>query len=456
MPNVAFWAYVSEAYFKDRTGVPRVGQGWAIGEVEVGNAEEEGWEEEELEEEIRQRGKVAEGLLKELRKRVAERVAGNGITRPTADIWSSLLHPSPYFSQLVSQYHSISRIPRTIRLPTTTLFCEICINCQGSPERPIATCSGCGLSVHVDCYGLKAPQPREWYCEICAVRELCERVPICAVCRKMGGAMKKGITLPVGDTGWAHVFCVESISEAYFLDESAKEGVDLQQVDPRRCSLHCELCPVSTGACLQCSFRNCLRSFHPTCWKSAFVHPFLPTTQVLVCTQHRENDDQLTRLDRAHTKELQHFVKDLTSSLPTPKSRETASKADIKLLINVAKESLHRHNSRRRKAGFAFVLDRKKRCAETDVPVEWNALSPEIFRAEGLSLPGRTQAESSTLYSACYSGLVKRLQQTVHEFGPQEATRLRVKMEEAGVRRKRRRDRPTLVKLPLRVIFAPV
>jgi hypothetical protein len=38
--------------------------------------------------------------------------------------------------------------------------------------------------------------------------------------------MKKGITLPVGDTGWAHVFCVESISEAYFLDESAKEGVD--------------------------------------------------------------------------------------------------------------------------------------------------------------------------------------------------------------------------------------
>ena len=449
MPNVTFWAYVSEMYFKERTGVPRAGQEWGLGEAEAGTAAEEGWEEEELEEEMHRRGREAEGILRELRKAVAAKVTGREGVRPAGGVWGSLLHPSPHFAQLVSLFHSLPRRPHACRLEALTRFCEACVDCQSSSDRPIITCFGCGLSVHLDCYGLTCIPSYQWYCESCVILELCTRLPICAVCRKPGGALKKGLTTPIGDTGWAHIFCVESIPEASFLDEGSKEGVDLSHVDPQRCSLHCEFCPVSSGACLQCTFRSCRRAFHPTCWKSAYAQPFASTSQVFVCAQHRDNDDHLSRLERAHTKELQLLVKDLSVSLPASRPRVTASNAELKLLANAAKESLHRHNRHGKKAGFAFVLDRKKRCTEVDAPVEWNVLSPDIFATEGHTIPGLTQAEASQLYTASYSRLVKRLQPSVHEFGQSEATRLRVKMEAAGAKRKRRGDRPTLVTFPL-------
>lgn len=456
MPNVTFWAYISEMYFKERTGVPRVGQEWALGEAEVGKAAEEGWEEEELEEEMNRRGKEAEGILRELKKTISAKMTGIRESRPAVGIWTGLLHPSPHFAQLVSLFHSLSRSPHVCRLAASTRFCEVCVDCQSSSDRPIIACNGCGLCVHLDCYGLRCAPQSHWYCESCRVLELCTRLPICALCRKPGGAMKKGLTTPIGDTGWAHIFCVDSIPDACFLDDFNKEGVDLSQVDPQRCSLRCEFCPNSAGACLQCAFRSCRRSFHPTCWKSAYAQPFATTCQVFVCAQHRENDGHLSRLEKTHTKELQQIVKNLTISHPASKPRVTASKAEVKLLANVARESLQRHNGHRRKAGFAFVLDRKKRCTEIDVPVEWNVLSPDIFTAEGLTLPGLTPSETSVLYTASYSRIVSRLQSPVHEFGQQEATRLRVKMEADGVRRKRRRDRPTLVTFPLCFLFDPV
>lgn len=441
MPNVVFWSYVSETYFRERVGVPQVGQEWLVGE------QEPVWgDEQALQQQIRRLEIASGGLLQELRTAVSERFRGNYTVNPASDVWTYLLHPSAHFPLLTSLFKLASTSSRTSSQP---FLCEVCVNCTNPVLRPSVACSLCGLVVHLDCYGLSKIPEKDWHCEMCAVQETTSKRPLCAVCRKQGGAMKQGVTNAVGETGWAHIFCVDSLPGACYTDDSTKSGVDLQKVDPRRCSLRCEFCAQCSGACIQCSFRSCLNAFHPSCWQTAFVKPFQHTDFVFTCSVHKDSEDLKTRLERSHLRDLQSFIKDLSSSHPFSKSRTVASSADLQALTSEMRRNLQKHNYMRRKLGFIVMLNRKKRCVEVDAPVMWNSLSPEVFKSEGLIIAGRTKSESSALYSASYSRIQKRLQSSMHEFTLQDAEALKLKTEELDLRRKRDRERPTLIRVPL-------
>lgn len=71
-------------------------------------------------------------------------------------------------------------------------------------------------------------------------------------------------------TKWAHVSCALWIPEVSIACPERMEPITkISHIPPSRWSLICSLCKLKTGACIQCSVKNCTTPFHVTC---AFEH----------------------------------------------------------------------------------------------------------------------------------------------------------------------------------------
>lgn len=71
---------------------------------------------------------------------------------------------------------------------------------EGGGQNPIIRCKGCGINVHLACYGLEEEPEGGWSCQSCCRQET---TPLkCRLCPHVGGAMKQAKC-----GSWVHVDC---------------------------------------------------------------------------------------------------------------------------------------------------------------------------------------------------------------------------------------------------------
>lgn len=142
------------------------------------------------------------------------------------------------------------------------VICDVCRSPDSEEGNDMVFCDKCNICVHQACYGIvKVPQGN-WLCRTCVLGI----DPQCLLCPTKGGAMKA----TRAGTKWAHVSCALWIPEVSIACPERMEPITkVSHIPPSRWSLICSLCKLKTGACIQCSVKNCTIPFHVTC---AFEH----------------------------------------------------------------------------------------------------------------------------------------------------------------------------------------
>ncbi|XP_014850537.1 PREDICTED: protein Jade-1-like isoform X2 [Poecilia mexicana] len=138
------------------------------------------------------------------------------------------------------------------------VVCDVCQSPDGEDNNEMVFCDKCNICVHQGCYGIQKVPKGSWLCRICALGIL----PKCQVCPKKGGAMKPTRS----GTKWVHVSCALWIPEVSIGNPEKMEPItNVSHIPSNRWALICCLCKEKTGACIQCSAKNCRTAFHVTC-----------------------------------------------------------------------------------------------------------------------------------------------------------------------------------------------
>uniref|UniRef100_H3CZ87 Jade family PHD finger 3 n=1 Tax=Tetraodon nigroviridis TaxID=99883 RepID=H3CZ87_TETNG len=142
------------------------------------------------------------------------------------------------------------------------VVCDVCRSPDSEEGNDMVFCDKCNICVHQACYGIVKVPFGNWLCRTCVLGIS----PQCLLCPKKGGAMKA----TRAGTKWAHVSCALWIPEVSIACPERMEPITkVSHIPPSRWSLICSLCKLKTGACIQCSVKNCTTPFHVTC---AFEH----------------------------------------------------------------------------------------------------------------------------------------------------------------------------------------
>uniref|UniRef100_A0A3P8S0Y8 Protein Jade-1 n=1 Tax=Amphiprion percula TaxID=161767 RepID=A0A3P8S0Y8_AMPPE len=138
------------------------------------------------------------------------------------------------------------------------VVCDVCQSPDGEDNNEMVFCDKCNICVHQACYGIQKVPKGSWLCRICALGIL----PKCQLCPKKGGAMKPTRS----GTKWVHVSCALWIPEVSIGNPEKMEPItNVSHIPSNRWALICCLCKEKTGACIQCSAKNCRTAFHVTC-----------------------------------------------------------------------------------------------------------------------------------------------------------------------------------------------
>ncbi|XP_037098218.1 protein Jade-1 isoform X1 [Syngnathus acus] len=150
------------------------------------------------------------------------------------------------------------------------VVCDVCQSPDGEDNNEMVFCDKCNICVHQACYGIQKVPKGSWLCRICALGI----VPKCQLCPKKGGAMKPTRS----GTKWVHVSCALWIPEVSIGNPEKMEPItNVSHIPSNRWALSCCLCKDKTGACIQCSAKNCRIAFHVTCG----LHAALEMTTIL-------------------------------------------------------------------------------------------------------------------------------------------------------------------------------
>lgn len=142
------------------------------------------------------------------------------------------------------------------------VICDVCRSPDSEEGNDMVFCDKCNICVHQACYGIVKVPIGNWLCRTCVLGI----DPQCLLCPQKGGAMKA----TRAGTRWAHVSCALWIPEVSIACPERMEPITkVSHIPPSRWSLICSLCKLKTGACIQCSVKNCTTPFHVTC---AFQH----------------------------------------------------------------------------------------------------------------------------------------------------------------------------------------
>lgn len=142
------------------------------------------------------------------------------------------------------------------------VICDVCRSPDSEEGNDMVFCDKCNICVHQACYGIVKVPVGNWLCRTCVLGI----DPQCLLCPKKGGAMKA----TRAGTKWGHVSCALWIPEVSIACPERMEPITkVSHIPPSRWSLICSLCKIKTGACIQCSVKNCTIPFHVTC---AFEH----------------------------------------------------------------------------------------------------------------------------------------------------------------------------------------
>ncbi|CAD8136647.1 unnamed protein product [Paramecium octaurelia] len=221
-------------------------------------------------------------------------------------------------------------------------LCQVCNDGDYTDDNLIVFCSKCNISVHQKCYLIEVIPNEDWICDVCQTFGPNGQYLRCALCPKLGGAMKatqidassfehlnqtyfesqgetmmkndlvsklfqqidddqelyydfsklpnrdirdlennKDIKEPQPQKVWIHLSCFYWSPEC-FLDEKQDilRGVD--NINQKRFILNCSLCNIKkAGMCIQCARGNCQTGFHVECARRSGI--FL--TQTIVNTK---------------------------------------------------------------------------------------------------------------------------------------------------------------------------
>uniref|UniRef100_A0A914H9Z0 Peregrin n=1 Tax=Globodera rostochiensis TaxID=31243 RepID=A0A914H9Z0_GLORO len=160
--------------------------------------------------------------------------------------------------------------------------CCICNDGEDSNANQIIFCDICNIAVHQECYGVPYIPEGQWLCRRC---QMSPSIPVdCALCSCTSGAFKQ-----TSDGRWAHVVCAIWLNEVHFGNTVFLEPVEGVGFSiKRRRKLTCLICKRKVGACLQCSNKACVRSFHATCARYAGMK------MVVKESRARNNADTIT------------------------------------------------------------------------------------------------------------------------------------------------------------------
>lgn len=144
--------------------------------------------------------------------------------------------------------------------------CAVCNDLECDNTNAIVFCDGCNIAVHQECYGIAFIPEGQWFCRRCMLSR--GRSVDCTFCPSHTGAFKQL------DNGlWSHVVCALWIHEVYFANPVYLEPIEGIDMIPRnRWKLVCYICKQKTGACVQCTNRNCFQAYHVTCAKRAGIY----------------------------------------------------------------------------------------------------------------------------------------------------------------------------------------
>ncbi|XP_053559631.1 protein Jade-1 isoform X2 [Bombina bombina] len=138
------------------------------------------------------------------------------------------------------------------------VVCDVCQSPDGEDGNEMVFCDKCNICVHQACYGILKVPEGSWLCRTCALGVQ----PKCLLCPKKGGAMKPTRS----GTKWVHVSCALWIPEVSIGSPEKMEPITkVSHIPSSRWALICSLCSEKSGACIQCSIKNCRTAFHVTC-----------------------------------------------------------------------------------------------------------------------------------------------------------------------------------------------
>ncbi|KAJ3613760.1 hypothetical protein NHX12_020006, partial [Muraenolepis orangiensis] len=137
-----------------------------------------------------------------------------------------------------------------------------------------------------------------WLCRTCALG----LSPRCQLCPKRGGAMKPTRS----GTKWAHVSCALWIPEVSIGSPDKMEPItNVSLIPSSRWALLCCVCQDKTGACIQCSAKNCRSAFHVTCGLQAKLQMITFLTEddevqfKSLCPKHSEEQEEAAATDQS-------------------------------------------------------------------------------------------------------------------------------------------------------------
>ncbi|KAJ2855886.1 hypothetical protein J3B02_001920 [Coemansia erecta] len=196
-----------------------------------------------------------------LRRLNGSRTAGVELSAPALEAALDSLEKE-WFDVAKDVQKAISALQQE-RLPAEESACAICGEEECDNTNAIVFCDGCNLAVHQDCYGVPYIPEGQWLCRRCMLSP--DKDVSCILCPQSGGAFKKTTT-----NKWAHLLCALWIPEVGISNTVYMEPIDsIDQIPRSRWRLYCHLCHRKTGACIQCSHRQCVVAFHATCARRA-------------------------------------------------------------------------------------------------------------------------------------------------------------------------------------------
>lgn len=137
--------------------------------------------------------------------------------------------------------------------------CSVCTE-PGTCENPITKCTGCGLNVHILCYGVKTDDLNlhNWKCSPCQ-RGISELI-LCELCQQFNGAFKQSVC-----GKWVHIICALFTDGVRFKDPIQLEPIDITKIISSKSQKTCVFCLKASGFCCRCSKTRCKNPIHITC-----------------------------------------------------------------------------------------------------------------------------------------------------------------------------------------------
>ncbi|CDW90174.1 phd zinc finger-containing protein [Stylonychia lemnae] len=243
------------------------------------------------------------------------------------------------------------------------IHCDVCLEFEQEDDDQIIICELCNVACHQQCYGselLAGLTTESWYCQRCKTIKdnnvKCDDIK-CFLCPDIKGLMKE-----ISKDKWAHVICVNWNPDIYFNDEKV-EGVS-GDVQPQRFQLSCNMCKVSgQGACIQCDFKSCSRSYHVRCavkrglidqWSTyeekygeEVSQHFVP----IFCCQHQDKGDKLFK---------QEGQKGLICKQFTPEYRERIAQINKEKAKNASQNNAQAKIKNKLKLNQKVILKKKQ------------------------------------------------------------------------------------------------